>query len=126
MRDSQLETCLAMLPCVAIGGIISTRRTVSLCSLSSVLERGEIPEEYFLSPLACAGILRRAAKRGRSLPPSLRQALEAAAQMTTPPGVDTSLTPEDETALETELDLAEMEEEPWAPSVAPLPAEDGG
>jgi hypothetical protein len=39
------------------------------CSLSDVLETGEVPQRYFLSATACKGILRRAAKRGRELPP---------------------------------------------------------
>lgn len=51
----------------------------SVCSLSQVLEKGSIPPRYFLSPKACAGILRRAEKRGKQLPDALRQALEAVA-----------------------------------------------
>jgi len=50
-----------------------------VCSLSDVLETGELPQRYFLSPRACAGILRRAEKRGKSLPPSLAAALQAVA-----------------------------------------------
>lgn len=57
----------------------------SVCSLSSVLDPTPIPQRYFLSPKACAGILRRAEKRGRELPPSLRVALEHVAQTTTRP-----------------------------------------
>lgn len=52
---------------------------VSVCSLSEILETGAIPQRYFLSPKACAGILRRAKKRGKELPPALRLALEAVA-----------------------------------------------
>lgn len=48
-------------------------------SLSGILER-EVPARFYLSPLAAAGILRRAAKRGRELPATLRAALEAVAQ----------------------------------------------
>ena len=45
-------------------------------SLSDVLEPLEsIPQKYFLSPRACLGILRRAAKRGKRLPALLRAAL---------------------------------------------------
>ncbi len=51
----------------------------SVCSLSQVLETGSIPQRFFLSSTACAGILRRAEKRGKSLPPSLHAALQAAA-----------------------------------------------
>ena len=48
----------------------------SVCSLSSVLEPPEsIPRKYFLSGTACAGILRRAEKRGKELPEALRLAL---------------------------------------------------
>src|SRR5215216_7224816 len=46
-----------------------------VCSLSDVLEDGPLPLRYFLTPKACAGILRRAAKRGKELPPPLRDAL---------------------------------------------------
>lgn len=48
------------------------------CSLSDVLETsGPHLTRYFLSALACRGILRRAAKRGRVLPPALLAALTA-------------------------------------------------
>jgi len=49
------------------------------CSLSDVLETGNVPYEYFLSPAACRGILRRAEKRGRELPKALEAALKTAA-----------------------------------------------
>ena len=48
-----------------------------VCSLSDILETGVVPRRYFLSAKACLGILRRAAKRGKELPPPLRRALEA-------------------------------------------------
>jgi hypothetical protein len=51
----------------------------NVCSLSDVLWAGPIPEKYFLSPRACAGILRRAEKRGKELPKQLRLALESVA-----------------------------------------------
>ena len=54
----------------------------AVCSLSQVLERGSIPQRYFLSSTACAGILRRAEKRGTALPPALQQALQTVAQRT--------------------------------------------
>ena len=50
---------------------------VDVCSLSDVLETGEVPQKYFLSPKACAGILRRAESRGKTLPLALQKALEA-------------------------------------------------
>ena len=45
-------------------------------SLSDILEAGNVPRKYFLSPKACAGILRRAKNRGKDLPMTLRVALE--------------------------------------------------
>ncbi len=45
------------------------------CSLSDILETGDLPQRYFLSAKACAGILRRAEKRGKELPAALRLAL---------------------------------------------------
>jgi hypothetical protein len=48
--------------------------------LSDILEAtGSVPQRFFLSPKACAGILRRAAKRGKKLPEALEAALQAAA-----------------------------------------------
>lgn len=46
-------------------------------SLSDILETGDIPHRFFLSRTACEGILRRAQKRGKALPPMLKAALEA-------------------------------------------------
>ncbi|OWV62610.1 hypothetical protein ATY75_12115 [Rhizobium sp. N122] len=51
----------------------------SVCSLSDILETGDLPPQYFLSPKACAGILRRAGKRGKELPQQLQAALQAVA-----------------------------------------------
>ncbi len=48
------------------------------CSLSDVLE-SRAPQRFFLSPRAAAGILRRAEKRGRTLPNRLLDALEKVA-----------------------------------------------
>lgn len=53
-------------------------KDASVCSLSQVLENGVAPK-YFLSAKACAGILRRAAKRGKELPEPLAHALRQAA-----------------------------------------------
>lgn len=44
-------------------------------TLSSILQ-DNVPEKYFLSARACEGILRRAERRGKELPPMLREALE--------------------------------------------------
>lgn len=48
-------------------------------SLSHILERGNLPQRFYLSPKACSGILRRAQRRGKELPPALKAALEATA-----------------------------------------------
>jgi len=64
-------------------------------SLSDILETGEVPQRFYLSATACRGILRRAEKRGRALPPSLQMALERVAQTTTRDKQDTwSMTPD--------------------------------
>jgi hypothetical protein len=47
-------------------------------SLPDVLQ-GTVPERFFLSPKAAAGILRRAQKRGRALPTPLHTALQVLA-----------------------------------------------
>ena len=52
----------------------------AVCSLSDILET-DVPRKYFLSARACAGILRRAERRGKKLPPYLRAALEQSAQL---------------------------------------------
>ncbi len=61
-------------PCLKDGGV---------SSLSDVLEAGSVPPRYYLSAKACAGILRRAAKRGKQLPPFLAAALQAVASAQT-------------------------------------------
>jgi hypothetical protein len=48
--------------------------------LSQILE-ADVPEKYSLSSKACEGILRRAAKRGKELPPMLQEALLAQCRM---------------------------------------------
>ena len=51
----------------------------SACSLSAVLETGDVPQRFFLSARACQGILRRAEKRGKLLARSLAAAVQAVA-----------------------------------------------
>lgn len=51
----------------------------SVCSLSQVLEQTSIPQRYFLSAKACAGIIRRAEARGKTLPDTLLSALRSSA-----------------------------------------------
>lgn len=55
------------------------------CSLSAILEPNPDPK-FYLSPKACRGILRRAEKRGRELPPPLLKALRARAEEDTQEG----------------------------------------
>jgi hypothetical protein len=50
-----------------------------VCSLSDILETGDVPRQYYLSAKACKGILRRADKRGKELPQQLVRALQAVA-----------------------------------------------
>jgi len=63
----------------------------AVCSLSAVLET-DVPQKYFLSARAARGILRRAARRGKELPPMLQQALENVATGTEP--METAYGPE--------------------------------
>ena len=57
-----------------------SRNDAGVCSLSDILETGDVPQRFFLSAKACKGILRRAGKRGKELPPALRLALTARAE----------------------------------------------
>jgi len=57
--------------------------------LSQVLER-EAPQKYYLSPKACAGILRRAAKRKKKLPLLLERCLQTVAAWNDPQETPTS------------------------------------
>jgi hypothetical protein len=54
-----------------------------VATLSEILEVGNVPPRFSLSERACAGILRRAEKRGKQLPPMLKQALEQVASLAT-------------------------------------------
>jgi hypothetical protein len=72
----------------SLGGVLTLNSSVShsgekecTSSLSKVLETGELPQRFYLSQKACAGILRRAEKRGKKLPPMLEQALRQAASL---------------------------------------------
>ena len=57
----------------------------AVCSLWQVLETGSVQTKFFLSSTACAGILRRAGKRGKELPTMLRHALEQVAGASSAP-----------------------------------------
>ena len=52
------------------------RSGASVCLLSSILETGKVDPRYYLSEKACVGILRRAEKRGKRLPPMLEVVLQ--------------------------------------------------
>ena len=54
-----------------------------VCSLSDILDIGDVPPRYYLSARACAGILRRADNRGKELPQLLLKALEEVAATST-------------------------------------------
>lgn len=56
-----------------------SRNGGAVCSLSDILETGDVPRRYYLTAKACRGILRRAEKRGKVLPPQLARALQAVA-----------------------------------------------
>jgi hypothetical protein len=58
---------------------VPSRSAGDVCSLSDVLETGSVPPKFSLSAKACAGILRRAERRGKALPPMLKVALEQSA-----------------------------------------------
>ncbi len=47
--------------------------------LWQILETGPVGNRFYLSPRACSGILNRAQKRGKTLPPKLEQALKQVA-----------------------------------------------
>ena len=50
-----------------------------VCSLSDILETGDVPQRFFLTAKACQGILRRAEERGKELPSALASAFNARA-----------------------------------------------
>jgi hypothetical protein len=61
------------------------RSAGDVCSLSGVLETQPVPPRFSLSAKACSGILRRAERRGKALPPMLKAALAAVAGCQTTP-----------------------------------------
>lgn len=80
MRDQQVAACLQKWNGFS-RGVISSQKPYERKKLSETLETGPIPSKYYLSPKACAGILRRAEKRGKTLPLQLAHALKAAADL---------------------------------------------
>ena len=71
--------CLTLSTCEWTGTEGLSLNDGGVCSLSDILETGDVPQRFYLSAKACAGILRRAEKRGKELPPQLRRALAAVA-----------------------------------------------
>ena len=60
-------------------------KDAAVCLLSGILEdSGRVPQRFYLSPKACAGILRRAEKRGKKLPAQFEHALRAVSERKTP------------------------------------------
>ena len=57
-------------------GSVRYHSAAAVSFLSSILETGDVPERYRLSVRACSGILNRAGRRGKPLPPMLKEALE--------------------------------------------------
>ena len=74
MRDKQVATFLQGWSGF-VRGVISSEKPNNTKRLSDILETGDVPQRFFLSATACRGILRRAAKRGKSLPSALHEAL---------------------------------------------------
>jgi hypothetical protein len=67
-----------------------------VCSLSDILqETSDVPQQFFLSPKACAGIIRRAAGRGKTLPEPLGEALRQVSLMSAEPCPTERTTEED-------------------------------
>ena len=73
--SAQGESCLTL-------NLSEKPREPIVTKLSWILEPNPDPK-YQLSPKACQGILNRAAKRGKALPPELKTALEAQAGVLT-------------------------------------------
>ena len=99
-------------------------------TLSDILETS-VPQRFFLSARAAAGILRRAERRGRTLPIALQQALEAMAMGTAKDGTPQTPTSESagaasqgslgpSTAAGTQADLERNQESTLSPLGPPM------
>jgi hypothetical protein len=71
--------CLTLNTCEWTGLDGLSLKDDGVCSLSDILETGDVPQQYYLSAKACKGILRRAVNRGKDLPQLLALALKAVA-----------------------------------------------
>ena len=67
--------CWTLNTCEWTDTLVPFRKEEGVCSLSDILESGNIPQKYYLSQGACAGVLRRAERRGKKLPAVLEEAL---------------------------------------------------
>lgn len=57
----------------------------SIKNLTDILQpMSEVDDRFILSPKACAGMLRRAVKRGKTIPPKLKEAMEYVASRSEP------------------------------------------
>jgi hypothetical protein len=81
--------CWTLNTCEWGDGPEPSRSAGDVSSLSDVLETGPLPPRFSLSAKACSGILRRAERRGKALPPMLKAALEAVAMGEVSPTVQT-------------------------------------
>jgi len=73
-------------------------KDAAVCSLSQTLEVGNVPQRFYLSAKACAGILRRAERRGKELPQALKEALNSVAHST--PATTKTLAPMDSAEIQ--------------------------
>jgi len=61
--------------------LVPSPSAAGVSSLSDILvATRDVPQRFYLSRRACEGILRRAEKRGKALPPLLLEALRSAAR----------------------------------------------
>ena len=82
MQDKQIAKFMERMGYLDFG-MISFGKPNKRKLLSQTLEKNSVPLKYNLSEAACSGILRRAERRGKKLPPMLEQALRTVATGTT-------------------------------------------
>lgn len=75
MQTASWETDGALLGEFSMRNIGESPKDAVVCTLSSILQ-ANVPKRFYLSAKACAGILRRAERRGKELPAILKAALE--------------------------------------------------
>lgn len=98
----------------------------AVCSLSDILETTPIPRKYYLSRKCCLGIIRRAERRSKEIPPLLRAALLSQAGIRSEAELAAALAELDKEKEEPEeTETGEMAELPEIPeSELELPEED--